>query len=130
MYISMLEKQALQHAGVIIAAAAILGLAGEAAAQSRAGSVLEVEAGAAWQDRNDVQIPNDGSGTRFALDRVTGTGSFFAPRVQFSTGLAPRHELRLVIAPLAIKESGSLDKTVKFQGQTYAVGGVEAKYRT
>ena len=36
----------------------------------------------------------------------------------------------MVVAPLVIKGSGSLDKTVNFQGQTYAVGGVEAKYRT
>ena len=35
----------------------------------------------------------------------------------------------MVVAPLVIKGSGSLDKTVNFQGQTYAVGGVEAKYR-
>jgi len=129
MYMSMPKTESLQHKAAIISAVAILGLAGEAAAQSRTGSVLEVEAGAAWQDRNDVQIPNDGSGTRFALDRVTGTGPFFAPRVQFSTGLAPRHELRLVIAPLGIRESGSLDKAVNFQGQAFAVGGIEATYR-
>ena len=129
MYMSMPKTESLQHKAAIISIVAILGLAGEAAAQSRTGPVLEVEAGAAWQDRNDVRIPNDGSGTRFALDRVTGIGPFLAPRVQFSTGLAPRHELRLVIAPLAIKESGRLDKPVNFQGQTYTAGGVEAKYR-
>ena len=109
--------------------AAVLGFAGPAAAQSIAGSVLDVELGAAWQDKNDVQIPNDASGTRFALDRVTGSGPFFAPRIQFSTALAPRHELRLLVAPLRIKESGSLDKVVNFQGQAFAPGGVEAKYR-
>jgi hypothetical protein len=112
-----------------MAALAILAFAGEAAAQSRADSVLELEVGAAWQDRNDVQIPNDSSSTRFPLDSVTGSGPFSAPRIQFSTGLASRHELRLLVAPLRIKESGSLDKVVNFQGQAFAPGGVEAKYR-
>ena len=119
----------LQYITSIVCAVAILVLAGEASAQSRAGSILDIEVGAAWQDRNDVQIPNDSNGTRFALDGVTGSGPFFVPRIQFSTALAPRHELRLLAAPLGIKESGSLDKVVKFQGQTFATGGVEAKYR-
>jgi hypothetical protein len=119
----------LQYITSIVSAVATLVLAGEVSAQSRAGSVLDIEVGAAWQDRNDVQIPNDSNGTRFALDGVTGSGPFFAPRIQFSATLAPRHELRLLAAPLGIKESGSLDKVVKFQGQTFAAGGVEAKYR-
>lgn len=103
---------------------------GAGLAQPRtAGTSLEVEAGIAWQDKNDVQIPNDGTGTRFALDRVTGSGPFFAPRLQLSTGVAPRHELRFVAAPLSIKESGNLAGPVRFQGQNYAAGAVEATYR-
>ncbi|MFN0001639.1 MAG: hypothetical protein ACKVOF_02405 [Pseudohongiellaceae bacterium] len=82
----------LQYITSIVCAVAILALAGEASAQSLAGSVLDIEVGAAWQDRNDVQIPNDSNGTSFALDYVTGSGPFFAPRIQFSTMLAPRHE--------------------------------------
>jgi hypothetical protein len=110
-------------------AVAVLGFTGPAAAQSLAGSVLDIELGAAWQDKNEVQIPNDAGGTRFSLDRVTGDGPFLAPRIQFSTALAPRHELRLLVAPLRVKESGNLDKAVNFQGQAFAAGGVEAKYR-
>ena len=124
-----LKIAALQYVTSIVSTVAILVLAGEASAQSRTGPVLDIELGAAWQVRNDVQVPNDSNGTRFALDGVTGSGPFFAPRIQLSTTLAPRHELRLLAAPLGIKESGSLDKQVKFQGQTVAVGGVEAKYR-
>ncbi len=118
--------QAVSFLAVAVSASC---LAGQAIAQSRAGPVLEIEAGAAWQEKNDVQSPNDASGTRFALDRITGAGPSFAPRVQFSVGLAPRHELRLLVAPLRVKESGSLDKAVNFQGQSFAAGGVEAKYR-
>ncbi|MBL8376729.1 MAG: hypothetical protein JNM79_02570 [Burkholderiales bacterium] len=94
-----------------------------------AGTTIDIEAGLAWQDKNDVQSPNDGGGTRFGLDRVTGSGPFFAPRLQVTTGVAPRHELRFVVAPLSIKESGNLDGAVRFQGQNFAAGGAEAKYR-
>ncbi len=118
-----------RHAVSLSAAALSAGMIGNALAQATAPSVLEFEAGAAWQQKNDVQLPNDASGTRFGLDRVTGSGPFFAPRVQFSTGLAPRHELRLVLAPLGLKESGNFDQAVNFQGQRFAPGGVEAKYR-
>lgn len=124
-----LKLAPLQYVTSIFSTVAILSLAGEASAQSRTGPVLDIEVGAAWQDRNDVQIPNDSNGTRFALDGVTGPGPFLAPRIQLYTTLAPRHELRLLAAPLGIKESGSLDKLVKFEGQTFSVGSVEAKYR-
>ncbi len=124
-----LKLAPLPYITTIVSIVTILILSGEASAQSRTGRVLDIEVGAAWQDRNDVQIPNDSNGTRFALDGVTGSGPFFAPRIQLSTTLAPRHELRLLAAPLGINESGSLDRQVKFQGQIFAAGGVEAKYR-
>lgn len=98
-------------------------------AQGKEGTVLDLELGAAWQDRNDAQSPNDATGTRFALDRITGDGPFLAPRLQWTTGLAPRHELRLVAAPFRLKESGSLDRAVNFQGRAFAAGATEATYR-
>jgi hypothetical protein len=100
-----------------------------AATSGTAPMVLEVEAGAAWQEKNDVQQPNDATGTRFALDRVTGGGPFFAPRFQLSMGVAPKHELRFVVAPLGLKGSGTFDQAVNFQGQRFAPGAVSAKYR-
>jgi hypothetical protein len=124
-----MKMKSLHLETFLISAVATLVLAGEASAQSLAGSALDIEVSAAWQDSNDVQIPNDVNGTRFALDAVTGPGPFLVPRIQFTTKLAPLHELRLLAAPLGIKESGSLDKPVKFQGQIFAVGDVEAKYR-
>ena len=114
---------------IALALASLAAVHGQANAQAPARSMFDIEAGAAWQDRNDVQIPNDATGTRFGLDRVAGSGPFFAPRVQFTTGLAPRHELRLVAAPFGIKESGNLDQAVNFQGQRFAAGGVAVKYR-
>ena len=38
----------------------------EAASQSRL--IVELEGGPVWQSRNDVQVPNDDTGTRFALE--------------------------------------------------------------
>lgn len=99
------------------------------AAQANERPVLELEFGAAWQDRNVVQAPNDAGGTRFSLDQVTGSGPFFAPRLQLSAGLAPAHELRFVVAPLRIKDTGSLQQPVNFEGKAFAAGPTEATYR-
>ena len=35
---------------------------------------IEFEGGAAWQSRNDVEIPNDGTATRFSLHDLVGNG--------------------------------------------------------
>ena len=43
---------------------------------------IGVEAGPVWQSKNDVQIPGD-TGTRFALDVITGTPAL--PPVSFGT---------------------------------------------
>ncbi len=43
--------------------------------------IVELEGGPAWQAKNDVQVPNDASGTRFALDDLTGSGPFPAFRL-------------------------------------------------
>ena len=91
--------------------------------------VIDLEWGAAWQARNDVQSPNSGSGTRFALDGVTGSGPFSAPRLQLTWRLNPRDDLRLVAAPLRISEQGTLASPVRFEGESFAAGATSAVYR-
>lgn len=98
-------------------------------AQEREGFVVDLEWGAAWQGRNVVQSPNDDSGTRFALDRLTGDGPASAPRVQLGWTIAPRHELRFVFAPLRLSGSGGLEGPVAFEGVAFAAGPAEARYR-
>jgi hypothetical protein len=98
-------------------------------AQAREGFVVDLEWGAAWQGRNVVQSPNDDSGTRFALDRLTGDGPVSAPRVQVGWAIAPRHELRFVVAPLRLSGSGGLEGPVRFEGGAFAAGPAEARYR-
>ena len=92
--------------------------------------VVEVETGPAWQTRNDVQIPNDPSGTRFSLGDVTGSGPWPAGRLYLTWRLGENHALRGLVAPLQLTESGRLPGSVDFAGASYAPDvPTEATYR-
>ena len=93
-----------------------------AAAQEAERFSLRVELGPAWQTRNDVQVPNDATGTRFSLRDLTGSGPFAAGRLYLSWHIADRHELRGLVAPLTLVETGTLDAPVDFAGARYAAG--------
>ena len=82
---------------------------------------VEIEGGPVWQTRNDAAIPGD-TGTRFPLDEVTGAGPFPYGRITLDYMIAPRHSIRGLIAPLEIKETGTLDRNVTFDGQNFAAG--------
>ena len=91
---------------------------------------FELEAGPFWQSRNDVQIPNDDTGTRFSLEDLAGSGSWFGPRVQVSYTLKGRHGLQLYLAPLSFTETGRFDTPVRFAGESLASGTpTEATYQ-
>jgi hypothetical protein len=83
---------------------------------------VELEAGPVWQSRNDVQIPNDASGTRFSLVDLAGQGPWPAARIQISWTLAGRHGLQAYLAPLAYTETGQFEAPVQFAGETFAAG--------
>ena len=116
------------------AVAATMGLALAAPARGQEGRPtprleLEVEAGPVWQSRNTAQIPNDESATRFSLVSVVGKGPWTAVRGYVTWNVNERHGLRLLLAPLSIRESGTLAQPVRFAGQSYAPGTpVEAEY--
>jgi hypothetical protein len=95
----------------------------------REAPVLAFEAVAAWQQRNDVQIPNEAPNTRFALDDVTGSGPFYGGRVALDWPLTDRQRLRFLIAPLRVDEDGALPAPVVFQDTAFAAGPASAKYR-
>jgi len=104
---------------VFLATALIaLGHAGTAAGTTGNDSVprfeIEFEAGAVWQSRNDVQIPNDESGTRFSLADLVGRGPWPAGRVYFTWNLNNRHGLRILLAPFTYTESGTFTTPVDF----------------
>ena len=68
-------------------------------AQSVSKFGIEVESGLFWQSKNDVQIPNDETGTRFSLKDVVGGGPWTSFRVNLTWNLNDRHALRAVLAP-------------------------------
>jgi hypothetical protein len=81
--------------------------------------VFELEGGAVWQSRNDVQIPNTEDGTRFSLVDVIGNGPWPAGRLYVTWNINPRHALRALAAPLSITETSSLDTAVDFAGASF-----------
>jgi hypothetical protein len=121
-----------------LAAFAALAVASEATAQLdpefRPGSradrwIVELEAGPAWQSYNDVEIPNDGSATRFSLYDLGGAGPWPSGRLYVTWNMKERHGLRLLFAPLTIQGSGVPDDGITFAGTTYSPGlRTEATY--
>lgn len=92
--------------------------------------LLELEAGPVWQSRNDVQIPNDATGTRFALDDLAGSGPWGAGRVYLTRALGERHAVRLLVAPFSLTETGVPAGDIDFAGAAYAAGvPTEATYK-
>lgn len=90
---------------------------------------LELEGGTVWQSRNSAQIPNDESATRFSLVSVIGNGPWPAARAYVTWNLNARHAVRLLLAPLSVRETGTLAETVRFAGESYVPGTpVTAEY--
>jgi hypothetical protein len=85
---------------------------------------VEVEAGAVWQSYNDVEIPNDGSASRFSLSDLAGTGPWAAGRIYVTWRPNARHGLRLLAAPLSLSGAGVASAPIRFAGETYAAGAV------
>jgi hypothetical protein len=91
---------------------------------------LELEAGPFWQSRNDVQIPNDETGTRFSLQDLVGSGPWFGPRLQISYTVKGRHGIQLYLAPLSYTETGQFETPVLFAGNSFSADTpTQAKYQ-
>jgi hypothetical protein len=92
--------------------------------------VVELEAGPVWQSRNDVQIPNDASGTRFSMIDLQGNGPWPAGRLYLTWNISSRHSLRALAAPLSVTETGVLPSQTSFSGATFdADTPTEATYQ-
>jgi len=92
--------------------------------------VVELEGGPAWQSYNDVEIPNDGSATRFSLSELAGTGPWPAGRLYVTWNIAERHGLRLLLAPFSLTEPGLPEQPLSFAGASYvAAEPVRARYK-
>jgi hypothetical protein len=91
---------------------------------------IELEGGIVGQSRNDVQIPNDLSGTRFSLADLAGKGPWPAGRLYLTWNFNSRHSLRALLAPLSVTEAGALEGPTAFAGETFQPGTpVEATYQ-
>jgi hypothetical protein len=90
---------------------------------------LEVEGGPVWQSYNDVEVPNDGTATRFALDELAGNGPWLAGRLYATWNISERHSLRALVAPFSLTETGSAAEPIRFAGADYSAGEpVQATY--
>lgn len=98
-------------------------------AGSASAVTFELDGLASGQDRNTVQVPNDASGSRFALDELAGRGPYAAPRLQVSWSSGERQEWRLLLAPLALSGDGVTSVPIRFQGATFNPGVVNARYQ-
>jgi len=83
---------------------------------------VELEGGPAWQSYNDVEIPNDGSATRFSLYDLAGSGPWPAGRVYVTWNPNQRHGVRLLLAPFSLTETGVPSQAIDFAGTTYSAG--------
>jgi hypothetical protein len=93
-------------------------------AQDRSPStlVIELEGAPTWQSYNDVEIPNDGSATRFSLYDLVGAGPWLAGRIYVTWNLTERHGLRLLAAPFSLTEEGVPASALRFAGAEYDAG--------
>ena len=108
---------------------ACLGLPTTSAAQASSFQ-LELEGGSVWQSRNDVEIPNDGSATRFSVSDVAGHGPWPAGRVYLTWRISESQAVRLLYAPLSVTATGMLREPTDFAGASYASGiPTEATYK-
>jgi len=107
----------------------LLAIAWVRSAEAASPLVLDLELLAASQNKNQVQVPNTTQGTRFSLQSLTGSGPYFAPRLQASWAAGERSEWRVLLAPLALSEEGRSDKAIRFQGASFAAGPIAARYQ-
>jgi hypothetical protein len=124
-----LEGKQIAGTVVTVCALAVPGTA-TAVAQRPPTFVIALEAGPVWQSRNDVQVPNDETGTRFSLVDLLGTGPQPAGRLYVTWNINSRHGVRALLAPLSLTGTGTSDAPIDFAGERYQPGvPVEGTYK-
>ncbi|MBT8489201.1 MAG: hypothetical protein KJO65_10305, partial [Gemmatimonadetes bacterium] len=82
----------------------------------------ELEGGPVWQSSNNVEVPNDGTATRFSLTDLAGTGPTWAGRAYLSWRITERSSIRLLFAPLTFTETGTPSSPLRFEGEDFVAG--------
>src|SRR5690606_32500040 len=114
---------------ILTMAIALLPWPSDVEAQDSARWRFELEGGPVWQSYNDVEIPNDGTATRFSLRDLAGSGPWAAGRLYVTWNAGGRHGLRALAAPLTIRATGVPATPVDFEGERFAAGQpTEATY--
>ncbi|PXX89088.1 hypothetical protein DIT71_16050 [Marinobacter vulgaris] len=91
---------------------------------------LDIETGALWLSRNDVQIPNNSQGDRFDLLDLTGKGPDPYLRLKLERDWGERHTVTGLYAPVRTSGTGTFDTDVNFAGETFVAGApVRASYQ-
>lgn len=80
---------------------------------------FEIETGAAWLSRNDVQIPNNEMGTRFSIADLVPNEPTPAFRFYFTWNINERHGLRVLLAPYKIKDAVFPTEPIRFADAPY-----------
>jgi hypothetical protein len=98
------------------------------AASTADGWFLQSETGMVFDTFNDVRVPN-ATGTYFSLvDDLDADPGLFA-RLRFGREFG-RHSVSILVAPLRLESSGTLDRDVSFEGVVFPEStAVEADYR-
>ncbi len=109
--------------------AAALVCADHADAQTTPRFSALVEGATVWSRRNDVRIPPD-TGTEFSIVDLIGAAPTPIVRVELTAGLAERHELRFVYAPIEVSGRGVPSVPIAFAGGQFVAGvAAEADYK-
>lgn len=91
---------------------------------------VDIEGGLITPGYNDVQIPNNETGTRFSLKNDLDIKQKAYYRLRLTYRLGEKHALSLLYAPLSLNASGILESPVNFEGVQFDRGSsVNALYR-
>ncbi len=103
---------------LVASATVLLGSPGPALAD---GVEVDLEGGVAAASTNTVRIPGDGGTTLSLVDDLsTRAAPVFRARVGYR--FAERHLVTALYAPLTVLARGTLDREVRFDGETFAAG--------
>jgi len=90
---------------------------------------VDLESGAVVSGYNDVRIPGDG-GTLFSLSEELEIDPTMFYRVRLFYAINERHNIGVLYAPLSLNPTGTLDRDLVFEGETFAAGTpLDATYR-
>ncbi len=83
---------------------------------------IDLETGAAWNGYNDVEVPNDGTASRFSLTDGTNASGVPFFRIDATYTIAERHSIRGLLAPLQTTVNGDFSENVNFAGTDFSAG--------